>query len=266
MAKLFGRNKKRILAALFHPSRIAGSLYAIRFFQRSTRILRAYLTRTCPDERYIQMRSGYGIHLTGDIDDLVTVLIVLGRRDYGCIPEDGVVIDVGAHLGAFSLYAASRGARITYAYEPDAVLYDTLLRNISHNGLENRVRATQAAVIGSGPNEVTFYPEGNASGHIGKRADDTDGVTIAAVSLANIVAENRIERVSVLKLDCEGSEYDIIADTPRDVWDRIERVCLEYHFGRVEEIRCRFLELGFRLSALRKHTDEVGLMFFDRSR
>jgi hypothetical protein len=69
------------------------------------------------------MRNGYRIHLTGDEDDIVTLLVVIGRGDYGHVPAGGVIIDVGAHLGAFTLYALMQGAGKVYFYEPDPSLY-----------------------------------------------------------------------------------------------------------------------------------------------
>jgi len=194
---------------------------------------------------------------------VVVVLTVLGRRTYGPVPKGGLVIDVGAHLGTFSLYAISQGAGRVYAYEPDPVLSDVLQRNLTANGLQDVVHFTRAAVIGSGPSEVMFYPEGNASGHLEPRSGDKSGITVPATTLVQILRTNQLERIDLLKLDCEGSEYGIIFDSPDDVWTRFGRICIEYHRAQTERIERRLLGLGFRKTGMRRHSDQVGLIFFE---
>jgi FkbM family methyltransferase len=96
------------------------------------------------------------------------------------VPKDGVVIDVGAHMGAFTLYAALEGASRVYSYEPDPKLFSVLQRNIAANRLEQRVKAWQAAVVGSAVPTVTFYPEANAAGHVMQRRGERNGITATA--------------------------------------------------------------------------------------
>ena len=47
--------------------------------------------------------------------------------------------------------------------------------------------------------------------------------------MAEIIAANEIERVDILKLDCEGSEYDILYNAPPNILARIAEIRLEYH-------------------------------------
>ncbi len=44
-----------------------------------------------------------------------------------------------------------------------------------------------------------------------------------------IFSENKIERCHFLKIDCEGAEHEIIATTSHAVFQRIDRIVLEYH-------------------------------------
>ena len=63
--------------------------------------------------------------------DLITVFVIFFHKDYGTIPEQSIVLDIGAHIGALSLYAARRGASKVYAFEPNREAYDVLCRNIA---------------------------------------------------------------------------------------------------------------------------------------
>jgi hypothetical protein len=70
--------------------------------------------------------------------------------------------------------------------------------------------------------------------------------------------------VDLLKLDCEGSEYAIIQGTAPEVWERIARVRMEYHEGRVDQLARHFEALGYQMTRTQTHTSNVGVLWFDR--
>lgn len=210
-----------------HVPHVLSSLFAIRIFRKPIEVMRCYLMRTCPESLCLETRSGYKVHLTGDPDDVVTAVVVMGRADYGAVPEHGVIIDIGAHLGTFMLYAISKEVGEVYCYEPDPVLYDALLRNVTDNALSGKVKTFQAAVVGRSVGEVVFYQEGNASGHIGFRGGDSEGIRVPARTLSEVIADSGLRRVDLLKMDCEGSEYEIVSDTPAETWMRVRSVRLD---------------------------------------
>ena len=266
--KFFGREPLRLLGAALNGPTILRSVIGIRKFRHPVRLARHYFLRTCPPELYLETRSGLRIHLSGDEDDVSTLLVVFGRKDYGRVPRNAICIDVGAHLGSFSLYAVSSGAAAVYSYAPDPALFKTLLRNVQANHLSSQIFPCEAAVVGAESSVVTFYPEGNASGHVNPLPGDNRGIPVKALTLTEIVEGNHLERVDVLKLDCEGGEYDIVFGTAPEIWDRIERVRLEYHFGRADELKKHFNALGYGLAfrtEQKGRNGQVGLLGFDRT-
>lgn len=50
---------------------------------------------------------------------------------------------------------------------------------------------------------------------------------------------------SLVKIDCEGGEYDILLNTPAAAFARIDEMRLEYHEGPVSQLRARLARLGF---------------------
>jgi hypothetical protein len=62
---------------------------------------------------------------------------------------------------------------------------------------------------------------------------DIAGVSTStrAVSLASIPARYNVERIDLLKLDCEGAEYDILIGSDPAVLEKIDRIVMEYHDG-----------------------------------
>jgi FkbM family methyltransferase len=265
---ILGRNPRRVLAGAWGLATVLRSLLGVRVFRNPLQVARHYLLRKCPPGLYVDTRSGLHIHLSGDEDDIPTLLVVFGRKDYGRVPKNAVCIDVGAHLGSFSLYAIASGAAAVYSYEPDPILYKTLLQNVQHNHLTSRIVAFQAAVVGLEIASVTFYPEGNAAGHVDPLGDDRGGILVKALTLTQIILDKQLERIDLLKLDCEGSEYEIVFNTAPEIWNRIERVRLEYHRGRADELKRHFSQLGYVLtfSSERKgQNHRVGLLGFDHA-
>lgn len=116
----------------------------------------AYILRKPPSNGRVLLRSGHIIELSADVADIVTVFLILARQDYGRVVPGTVVVDVGANIGVFALYAALGGARAVYAYEPSAASYDLLRKNIAANGFESVIFAERRAVVGQASNTVKF--------------------------------------------------------------------------------------------------------------
>ena len=52
---------------------------------------------------------------------------------------------------------------------------------------------------------------------------------VECITLENIFDENRITNCDLLKLDCEGAEYDILMNTKKEIFEKIKLISLEYH-------------------------------------
>jgi FkbM family methyltransferase len=128
------------------------------------------------------------------------------------------VVDIGANVGAFAVLAASHGANVD-AYEPHPETFEHLERNTA--GLA--VSSTRAAVVGKPPRsgKVVFEVGASDTHH---RVGDA-GMEVRAISLADAVGEG----CDFLKLDCEGMEFELLHQTPAEVWGRVRRVACEVH-------------------------------------
>ena len=140
-----------------------------------------------------------------------------------------VVVDLGAHIGGFSVRAAQRAAPgKVYAYEASRSNFDMLAENRSLNGLEN-LHAHHAAVSEK-RGEMEFFLPGD-NGALGSLLQDANSPRekVRAMTLADILSENNIERVDCLKMDIEGAEYGILANCSRETLERIRYIVMEYH-------------------------------------
>jgi FkbM family methyltransferase len=138
---------------------------------------------------------------------------VYGVRD---IPAPAVVLDVGAHIGAFSLLAAEAwpGARVI-ACEPDPENAALFRRNLAgRRGIE----LVEAAVLGEEFQVILFHAVADKAAHNsggGSCARDEPGtvrVCVPAVSAVQLWQSKGISTCDLLKLDCEGSEVPILGN------------------------------------------------------
>jgi FkbM family methyltransferase len=170
-------------------------------------------------------------------------------------PWASSIIDVGAHVGAFSRFAVDMlKARQVLAVEPDKGNFQMLQRNVWTAPAVECLNAAVASQSG-----VWAYPRGNAfpENTGGCRYDPEaakSGSGVATVTLAGLVQRCRFRPVLV-KMDCEGAEYDILSAPDID-WDPITVVLGEYHVQEgqsheeaVGKLRTILEALGFEFSS-----------------
>jgi FkbM family methyltransferase len=127
-------------------------------------------------------------------------------------------IDVGANDGYYSLFAAQKVGEHGHvlAVEPSTRERANLKRNIARNGLAN-VTVIPVALGDSDGVAVLRLAQGAHSGHNtlghfandGVQAESTEQVTVR--TLDDVVAEQKFERIDVIKIDVEGAEASVIA-------------------------------------------------------
>jgi len=165
--------------------------------------------------------------------DLWILKEVCVDREYdvasGGLENGWTVLDVGAGFGAFAVHvAATRPQSNVYAFEPSPQSFALLQRNLQLNGVGN-VQVFDRAV-------------GRANGSAWLRVSDGEPLTSAlttgpvqgSVAVEQWTLGEALDRIGVarcdfLKMDCEGSEFDILRSTPGDVLARVDRMCFEYH-------------------------------------
>lgn len=135
-----------------------------------------------------------------------------------------VIIDVGAHVGVVSCYLARRwpDAQII-ACEPHPENYARLVRNVRVNGCAN-VTARNVAVTADGrPLLLSGDHTANTGGYSAFGALGPDMEVVPSVAAAELQGGRR---VALLKLDCEGAEYEILRSLHLD---QIDRLIMEVH-------------------------------------
>ncbi len=158
--------------------------------------------------------------------DLRTAAAVRGSYGALRLKLTDVVLDIGGHIGSFAAWAAPQVRRVI-SYEPYCDSYQLLQRNIKPH---KNARAVNAAVSAALSGKTLFYlNKGMNQGlhslvpHRGRTAIDVTAVLFKRVLAA--------ERPSIIKMDIEGGEYELLADAlPRCV----KQLALELHLTRRE--------------------------------
>ena len=168
----------------------------------------------------------------------------------------GVVVDIGANIGVFSLLAAVRQRCRVFAFEPHPENMRCLRRNVTANRVPN-VTACQSAVSDRSGWQC-LYVNPNAAGHSLYATSAVDGypgdVRVPTTTLPEIMDTYLLDRVDFLKMDCEGSEGAILLSTPADYLKKISRLAIEFHDNvsalAHDRIKALLEQQGFR-TALR---------------
>jgi FkbM family methyltransferase len=142
------------------------------------------------------------------------------------------VVDVGANVGFFSLFASHRfpGATV-HAYEPLPINFERLEAHRAANP-SSRIVSHRVAVSGA-RGELEFFVdrvgEISTSASLAPSSDRPLRITVPSVTLEDVLDGNELDRCDFLKLDCEGAEFGILYSTPAAVLDRISRLAIEVH-------------------------------------
>jgi len=160
---------------------------------------------------------------------MVALQIAVGEyRSPGLTPEAGWhVVDVGANIGVFSLWAERLGATVT-AYEPEPRTFASLVTNVAGR----RISPQQAALVGVALPTVRLYLSELDSTRNTVTAKEIesgeplrDFVDVPTVTLAEVVGSG----CDLLKLDCEGAEFEALLGADDDTLRRAQRIVVEFH-------------------------------------
>lgn len=140
-------------------------------------------------------------------------------------PSD-IIVDVGANVGMFSIYAHKKFGCNIIAFEPVKKNYDNFVRNILLNGLDiNKFEIHNVAVTDKQDSFVTIgIQEYNLGGSSMFYVNNTNNERCRTVTLNDYITP----KCKYLKLDCEGAEYMILPSI-QDKINTFNYVGIEFH-------------------------------------
>ena len=154
------------------------------------------------------------------------------------VKKDDIVVDCGANVGFFTLYALDKGAKHVYSIECDDRNTGSL-----HYNLENK----NATII----KEYVGFGEGN-------------------IDIEKILQIINKPFIDFIKVDIEWAEYDLLLNTPDDIMRRVNKWVIEFHdiYGNYENIFNiieKFSKNGFNINYEQIHKNSnLALLYTKR--
>jgi len=167
--------------------------------------------------------DGQKMYVKADASHIANSLITMGvweKREtelfLSLIKPEMTILDVGAHVGYYSLLAAKRVAQV-YAFEPDPESFELLTRSVNVNGYTN-VKCFQAAVTNK-TGRATFHVDSEAWGNslcsenVSNPVRQLDVETVCLDEL--YVSGSLGDRIDLLKIDVQGAEELVLKGAER---------------------------------------------------
>lgn len=252
------------------PKRVQQDLEIIRLAKNWRELLSAKLNRK--GFSAVKLRNGVVLNAPPEVDlnflfHEIWLDKIYSPANYEIKPND-IVLDIGGNIGVFALYAATRYKNVeVYSYEPfpenaryfENNLRDSKLTNIhffnaavsDETGV--RVLRVDDSWIKHSLNEKSSGEESSAN----------KGVSVKSFSLDDVLRQ--VEKCDFLKLDCEGSEYEILYACSPENLKKVKKIVGEYHNlddeKRNGESLKKFLEENnYKIDIFEKLDDKSGIV------
>ena len=148
-------------------------------------------------------------------------------KEYEFLPvKDKVVIDIGANIGDSSIYFVRNGASKVIAIEPDQKLFQFASKNVKLNRFLERIELINGICV-------------NADA-VSTRDSDPSLVTLQGI------IDKSGTSPTILKVDCEGCEYDVILSASSATLLNFSHIQIEYHYG-YENLKKKLEQEGFKV-------------------
>jgi len=140
------------------------------------------------------------------------------------------VLDLGGNIGLFSLLTALNHPQSkVYAYEPGPPNYRLFEMNcLANPNFSDRIHLRKEAVGGETRTAEWFFDEQNPGGS-GLSNKEGKSFRVQINSWTDVVMKLPGSRVALAKIDIEGAEFELLAKTSAQIWERISAISLELH-------------------------------------
>jgi len=143
---------------------------------------------------------------------------------YALSPDDKVILDAGANIGIFSLYALQSGAERVICVEPSPGNVACIEKN-----LKEFLQTKRAQIIPKGVwshETVLRFSTRNQNNPGGHHIDESGDLEVPVTSIDQIVKQLQLDRLDYIKMDVEGSELKAIEGAAETLERFRPRLCV----------------------------------------
>jgi FkbM family methyltransferase len=200
-------------------------------------LLKAALRRRVGPSRPVPVRLGPGtawISADSALFDYTALYEIFVGGCYGSSFAGAVVLDVGAHRGYFGALALTQGARAVYSFEPEEANFAALERLAAEFRASGHDWTVVRTAVGASEGARDLYVTDRSWSHSlyerpGRNVVAVQHVGVRPLTSALAAAVGfHPDCPVIVKLDVEGSECEILLETPDDAWSPVDEVWFEY--------------------------------------
>ena len=215
------------------------------------------------------LNQKYQFHLRDEADESVCNEI-FKLKEYRIADEaisnaKDPIIDVGAHAGFFTMYARALNPKIKiFAIEPELKNIEAFNAHIAINKISG-VKLIAGALAGeTGERKLAVSSDSHNHKLIDEFERDGESAKVHVFSFQDFCTQNKIKKISLMKLDIEGGEYEVFEAMSETDLAIVNYIVLEYHMGREKsrEIEEKLRENGFAVQIFpSKYDKTMGFIF-----
>ena len=159
--------------------------------------------------------------------------------------KDRVVIDIGANIGDTAIYFALKGAKHVYAFEPYSYSYGIAMQNIKLNKLQDKITLLKEGCGGKEGKIKVDVSYKNVGGTDLKNFKNGNNIDIT--TLGELIKRFGIVDNAILKIDCEGCEYEVLLGAQNSDLRKFKQIQIEYHYGYLN-LKKKLEDAGFNIT------------------
>jgi FkbM family methyltransferase len=186
--------------------------------------------------------------------------------------QNYLLIDIGMNVAYASCYF-SKIKKIPHiiSFEPFTPTYNQAKINISKNNLEESIDARNYG-LGDCDKDISVQYTPEFKGQVGMQGIDTIRSDISVITTEIISIKKAFEPLDkiekeypnkrfILKIDCEGAEYDLIDVIPKALLQRCDLIMMEWHEKGPKKIEEWLVENGFIQMSFYPNSKRVGMIY-----
>lgn len=223
----------KALLAVFKFKRIVARWYGTRSLDYPKKTLR--ITTNTIREYDVRARSVY--------KEPETVAWIENESTHG-----GILYDVGANIGAYSLIGAACGLEV-FAFEPAPQNYAALHENISLNNFDGKITAIPI-ILGAESMlhmySFSDYSRGATEGFFSTQEEKGVRKNMLVETLDNVISEYGLPAPSLLKIDVDGGEVEVLQGAKKTLSNPgLRGILIEAEEGNKDRIEAMLTSAGF---------------------
>jgi FkbM family methyltransferase len=178
-----------------------------------------------------KLKNGLDFQVRAGTDDSRVLFEIYVQKCYGAavVKPGATVVDIGANIGCFSILAAQKASRVI-ACEPHPDNLEILRKNVAIDRTAN-VEIIPCAISSVSGKSALFLPDDDT--FVGRYSlqneRGTRSIEVTCLTLEDLFRQAHLTLIDLIKIDCEGSEYEILYGITGRTLSQIQQIIMECH-------------------------------------